>query len=366
MKICVLLRDKATTNLRSGNLRSEPRWERQVLEACVESPLVEEVYTAEWEWEGGQAVSPKYKGLISGGSAADTILIMQDWHFGIAKRYKYKGIVVNIYAGPWEENRPEIASLVAEYGNRLVFTSGFPVVYRRCVSEGESDLRRFVAGENVRLLPVPGIPVASYKNCFENKTILWSRRCPLFESAEKDPGLVWALEKLKENSDLDLHIIFGWRNKEEERDLDNGEVVCIPGDLSTYFWSKETFKSYIDLRPRVRIDRGLNWENVLEAYNQTKVLANHAEHYGGPPLEAAMYGVPFIGTCNTEGALADCPGYLYTVDVKEAYSLLDTLLVDEVFYRETALSYHNYAAERYTYEAFCLNLFNILKERNLV
>jgi len=363
MKICIPLRSPASSDLKLDNLRSESRWERQALEACVQSPLVDVVYTLGCSWHGGTAVSSKYKGPLGPNDAADTVLLVQDCNLGWITKYKYKAIIVNIFAGPWVEQLEAISEVVAQYGDRFIFSVGFPVLYR---NEGAmSHLQKFLSKDNIVLLPQPGIPRPRYKDCFDNKTLLWAWRLIFFSQITTDPGITWALDKLREDDSLDLYILTGWK-RNEVKDLVDGEVVWITENIEDYFWSREEFKPYIDLRSRVVVEYSLSWGAVLDKYSEAKLLAYCGKYFGGPPLEAATFGVPFVGNSWTHGALVDCPGYLVASGAEEASVLLDRLMVDREFYVEKALSYHQYAVTNYTYASFCKNIYSILEERGIV
>src|SRR3990167_5488774 len=111
MNVCVHLRDKVHGSLREDNIRGESRWERQALESCFENPEVEKVYSSGYGCPHSHA---KYQGLISNGTAVDTVLILHDWNYSVINRCKWKAIIINIFAGPWPEQRPEIQKKLEE------------------------------------------------------------------------------------------------------------------------------------------------------------------------------------------------------------------------------------------------------------
>jgi hypothetical protein len=360
--VCVWLRDPASSNLKEGNLRSEARWERQVLEACLQSPLIQNVYTAGCVWKDGSLVSTKYKGQINKESAKNSILLIQDWNFDRVTAYNYKGVIVNIFAGPWLNEIGEVSKAAARYGDRLVFTIGFPILYKNL--SAISHLEKFLPKRNILSLPVPAIPASFYENRFNNKTLLWTWRLISVSALASNPGLLWAFSKLRTDPSLTLSVLTGWKPS-EVTDVIDGVAVKIKEPLTEYLWAKPELSEYKDLKNRVIIEDGIGWDQALKKYSQSKLLVVHGKYFGGPPLEAAMHGVPFIGTSLKEGALAECPEYLYTGNTKEAYEMLDRLLIDEDFYVKTAKAYHDYAINLFSYTAFCNNLGVIFNSRGM-
>lgn len=129
MKLCISLRDPAGPNLRDSNFRSEPRWERLALEASISNPEVKEIYTSGYEWVGGKDVTSKYKGVITKQEATNCILVIQDWNTSVINSKSFKAIVVNIFHGPWIEQKREIEDATARYRNNVFFVMGHPVLY---------------------------------------------------------------------------------------------------------------------------------------------------------------------------------------------------------------------------------------------
>jgi hypothetical protein len=381
MKVCISLRDPATPDLQDGNMRSEPRWERQVLEACTRNPEVTEIYTAGYEWQNGKNICSKYKGKLSTSSPNDCILIIQDWNTSVINSHPFKAAVVNIFHGPWLEQKQEVLNAIAKFKGNIFFTMGFPVLYaeelgptgpspglpysiRSRTSLSSSHLENFTSKDNIYLLPVPGIPEGKFENNFNKTTLLWVSRLVFLNQLENSLTLDWSLSKLDKDPSLTLEILTGWE-KHEVKDYINEQVVFLEENINDAFFKLNKFQKYSHLKNRVQVHCSLSWRQVLATYGKAKLLTTHHKHYGGPPLEASMHGVPFIGTANI-GALGDCSEYLYTAAETDACDLLEKLLTDSEFYEKTAKDYYNYAVKTYSYDSFNKNLCQILKSRNII
>lgn len=378
MKICIPLRDHITQDLRLGNFRGEGRWERNALEAVSKSPLVTDVYTLGYEWDRGSSVSDKYRGSMTPEHSENTTLLMFDWNLSHASAFRYKGIVTNIFGGPWDAQIEEVNKFHSEYGNKFMFSTVYPYFYKN--SETLLHLSKFIPKEDIIFLPYPSIPESHYDDRFYNKSLLWCWRIIFMrtlingvknhylDDISSDPCrgsaalLYWAMNKLKEDKSLTLSIMTGWE-KDEAKDFVDNQILWIKEDINDYFWSAAPLKPYLDIRSRVTIEYGKDWSEVLNRYSSSKLLLNYNDRFGG--AEAAMFGVPFIGS-GPRGIFTECPEYLYTGSVQTAFDTLDRLFTDHAFYTKTALSYNRYAVEHYSHEVFCKCLHDILVERNMV
>lgn len=374
MKICVALRGNSPANLKEGNLRSEARWERQALEACLQNPQVSDVYTIGSHWQGSH---PKYRGGINGNKSSSTILLVQDWNNSIINSHRFKAALVNIFSGPWVEQINEVKSSYNKINKNLFFTMGFPIMYRNEFAassrwgsdqgnaESASHLLKFLPYENILLLPVPAAPyIIEGVSSFDKTNLLWASRLIFMSQMGESKSLLWSLQKLKQCPELTLDILTGWY-KSEVKDYINEQVIYRP-DIVTAFWELPAFSSLVEVRNRVNIHLDLNWDDVLRKYSNSKLLTTYGRLFGGPPVEAGMHGVPFIGSSKTTGALGDCSEYLHSNNEEEACIILEKLFYDQDYYIMVGNSYRNYVRDNYTYEAFNRNLNNILAAKGLL
>lgn len=382
MKICISLRDPAPTDLREGNLRSEGRWERQALEACISNPLVTDIYTAGYEWSGGKNITSKYRGQITKGVAPDTVLLIQDYNWNVitGSGYTYKAVLVNIFMGPWEPQKREIKNLVDKYGNKFMFTIGYPAAL-----EGQAlYLKDFIDVSNILVLPVPAVPAVVEGSNFNKKILLWPYRIIFFSSLSEMPVIDWALQKLITYPDLELVVATGW-NRDEAKEINSTgtDAYSITRDLNEVFWEVEKHKPFISARSRVKILYSIPWKEMLTTYSNTKLMLPHATYNGGSPCEAGMYGVPFIGNGNSmtfkdcepsfvqtamhrDGAtFRGCAEFLVAGNSDQHLAMLDKLLIDEEHYNKIGNAYRDFIRRTYTYESFNNHLNNILTSRGL-
>ena len=372
MKICVGLRDDAPPNLRQDNLRSEGRWERQVLEACLQNPHVSEVFTTGSVWKGN---SPKYRGSITESAASSAILLNQDWNTSVVNKYRYKAVITNLFAGPWPEQTEEVKSTYRNLNGNLFFTLGFPVMHRQEVVDrnpysGMVYLEKFIPRSNIILLPVPGAPYVSNESNFERKNLVWAQRLIFMSQLEESATLLWSLKMLEKDSSIHLDILTGWK-RNEVKNLIDGQVVFRESIVDD-FWNLGKFSPLRHLKDRVNIYLELSWEEVIDKYSKAKLFTTYGRAFGGPPIESGMHGIPFVASGNT-GALCDCPNYLYVSSDPytnnkelEACDTLEKLLTDRELYTKIGNSYRDYVRDNYTYEAFNRNLNKILSDRALL
>lgn len=357
MKVCVHLRDPANGNLTDGNLRGESRWERQALGAVLQNPLVTDVYTSGHLWRG--VTDPKYRGAIQP-SEKDVIFIGHDWNRSSLGSIEWKAIFINIFAGPWQEQKAEVQSFVTNYQNRLIFTIG----YQALLKTQRAYLKQFIPEENILCLPVPGAESVRLTNAFDNKILFWPYRILVLSAVYKAKCIRWAFEKLAQDSSLRLRIVTSW-NQSEIRDLVGGDSVPIQGDLDDYFWSREETKGFSSVRSQVEIRNSQTHQQMLDSYAHSKLVIPHYRYFGGPGVEAAMFGVPFVGN-QIFGAFSEMEGYIYTNTEDEQLAVFDRLMSDRDYYTSVANTYRNYIDQTYTFDAFNRNLNKILSDRNLL
>lgn len=383
MKVCISLRDASPQNLKAGNLRSEARWERQALEACISNASITEIYTAGCEWHDGADITAKYKGVAPPNKVSDMILLMQDWNSSIIN-YGFKAAIVNIFHGPWLEQQNEVLDLCKKYGGRIWLTIGFPVLFRAelgidtfgrpinrplpslLVQHAGSDcshLTKFVSRDHIINLPVPAAPYVVEQDNFNKNTILWCCRLVFMSQMQDAVSLSWALQQLRSDPTLNLEVVTGW-SPTEVRNYVDGQVITI-GDITEAFWDLPTFQPFKDVRNRVAIHLDLNWDDVLNKYSNAKLMVTYGKQYGGPGIECGMHGVPFVSS-GVVGALADCPDYLHAPSEKEACYIFDRLMTDHDFYVRIAKSYRKYTDETYTYAAFNYNINKLLSDNGLL
>jgi len=381
MRVCISLRCSIGNNLWEDNLRSEPRWERLVLEACISNPEVTEIYTTGYEWPNGRLATEKYRGLIKSFSPHDCILLIQDWNASIITSHPFRAVIVNIFHGPWMEQIEEVKQTTAKLGNNIFFVIGHSVLYseeknptpplpgeafnmRGRGNPKHSHLKNFTTMERLFYLPLPWIPQSYYEDRFFNKVLLFSQRLIFVHQLTNSTIIKWAMNKMQKNPELKLKILTGWCPG-EPKDHINNVTFFLKEDINDYFWKLDELQPYLNIKDRVKIHLGIDWSDILRICSISKLYITHEKHYGGPPMEAGMFGIPFIGT-GSWGALADCPDYIYTPCDKEACTILDRLMTDHDYYNKIALSYNKYAVETYSFDTFNKNMNTILRSQGII
>lgn len=361
--ICVALRDPAPSNLRGNNLRSEGRWERQALEALSVNPEVSNLYTSGYEWSSGCG---NYRGLISSATAGRCVLVTQDWNASVASQYNYKACMINIFSGLWPFQIDEFRQINRNiYSDKIMFTLGFSVFYRS--SDMINHMLKFIdSTDNIHYLPVPGAPYISNEDHFNRDQILWAGRRIFFSELYDTEAIHWALGRLNKDEKLKLCILTGFFPN-EIREYRNGiEYYDVQEEINSLFWRQEPLQPYVHLRPRVEINYAVGWDTALAKYDASKLMAYYGKHFGGPPIEASMHGVPFVASHEGNGALADCPNYVTCHSEKEACTIFDRLMDDQDYYNKIANSYRKFTSETYTYDKFNENLIALLKQKELI
>jgi len=391
---CIALRDPIPGDLRDGNLRSEGRWERFALEACMENPEIEEVYTLGYDWPEGRSLYPKYKGLLGPVTPSNCVLLLQDWNAAIhlIGKYQFTAVVVHVFHGPWLDQIEQIEEKRTIVNGNLFFCMGHPEMYLRELGDTDGEhkewlqenkagiempehLGNFTTSEKFFFLPLPWIPKSYYEDRFHNKNILWCNRIQFLSDLQTSPSVRWALDKMLKDNTLQLRVLTGWPlAAARDHDFIKNETIYlndIGEDMNGYFWKHKDIQPYSSLKDRVQLCYEVDYANMLVEQSQAKVLIGEKISYGGPPLEAAMHGVPFVQSGGSpqicqHGALAGCPDYLSTPTDEEGCALLDRLLVDHDFYTKIAKSYNTYAVNTYSYAAFNNSLNRFLVSRKVI
>lgn len=356
MKVSVHLREPVNGNLRNDNIRGEARWERQALEAFLENAEVTDVYSTGHLWRN--STHPKYRGVVPADST-DIIYVGHDWNVSAMGHINWKAILVNIFAGPWQEQKDQVQALSNRYGNKLIFTIG----YSALLDTQKAYLKQFIPEENILCLPVPGAYQVSKSNGFDNRILLWPYRVLVLSAIYKAKSIRWALEQLAQDSTLNLKIVTSW-SPSEIRDLCGDESVIITEDLSNYFWSRDETKDLSSVRDRVEIRNSQTHQQMLDLYAHTKLVLPHYRYFGGPGVEAAMYGVPFVGNMKM-GAFTELDEYLFTNSEDEQLVVFNRLMTDKDFYTDIATKYRDYVDRTYSINAFNNNFNRIIRERNI-
>ena len=346
--IAVCLRDSINGKLKDDNLRGEPRWERQALEALYQSDKFN-IATIEHKWD-------KEKVLFEPNDAfaKDAFLVIQDFNPGIIMKRKWRGVIVNLFSEPWKIYEKQLNELKQQYGKNLIFTYGFPKRHLAMQLLQEQALGK----EWLKCLPVPGAPYISDNNNFDKNILLMPYRLLLLylnyapSYGSLHPTIQWLGETLEKYNQYQVYFMTGYAQQE----------ASIEEIQNAIFKTAPLLKKHKD---RVKILHSISWSEVLDLYKETKLMCHFAATYGGPPIEAGMHGIPFVGRGadnETFGPLALCPNYLTAASPEDSIPYLNRLLNDQEYYTLIGNSYREYVRQTYTYENFANNVFNLIQE----
>lgn len=340
--------------LSDGNLRGERRWERNAAAALL----------AEGREVGGpfhvmrrRPEYPTWLDVVDPGAC--------DWyiaHGGLNDNCgidtfaaKAPKLVLNYFGFPGDALCNEI--LGASKKRRVVFTVNF-----RALTSDLEALRQRMPEGMVEWLPTPAVLRVLFDHDPRGqKTLLWAGRgIDLSMDAVCEHLWPWVVDRLQ-NSDLRFEILTGMG----PTDL---EFRKFRGSISDWFWSLQGTEGLRPVREKVQVHGWLDWDDVGAIYARTRAVIGPPQRFGGPPLEAAAYGIPTIGLPNFISAFHDSFGNAFEEYLSSSrwngvgpdhLALLDRLLDDEVFFRRTGDAYREYVHDHYTYAAFVRRLDEI-------
>jgi len=359
MRFVVNITSESLGGLPDGNFRGEPRWERNVADAllsggktvgCTRSNVAS-IASSSKQWVG--FVANPSKDLVITHSSTET-----SHHYAGGKYYIY-----NFFSKP-HISRPidEIKGVLGKIGSSSV------VVTQSFRSSSEFRFMKDTFQDNFRWLGTPAVPVVySDRSNFSCPALTWSSRMIASEivnnSASARSLFEWIASKMALRSDLILEIITGYQ---DDYIYDIGKSV----DIEKWLWSRTEFSPLESFRDRVVIHKSIPWASVLQILSRTKMIISPPKSYGGPPLEAASFGIPTIGLKN-ESSFHDETGspmiknYLWTHGIVDPLFIekLDRIYSDKTFYEEAGSEYRACTDQYYSYKAFNTQLDSIITER---
>lgn len=352
MKYVVDMRETANGSLDDDNLKGERRWERHVIGALLSAGHPVASSHADWT----RPDIPLWQGVTS--DFAGAVLLVEADPEHIRFRGEPDAFISNAFSVMTPSAEAEIRHAISKLGReRVILTHSFPAhVPQKRLS---SDLH-----DRIRWLPVPAVPyVHRDYDGFAQKTLLWSGRAihlylmpPVFQPMLD--LLDWIRTCLLEDHELIFEILLG-----EER-VDQAAA-------NHWVWRFPAFETaFHDLRGRVVVHTSRSWREVQAAYARTKLCVNAAIKFGGPPIEAASFGIPVAGTATVsvfhtadtnapEPSLTATPAFPEYTAVGEGHRLVDRLdvwLHNATEYHRVGDAYREFVDKTYTYAAFLRHL----------
>lgn len=354
-------------DLSNGNLRGEPRWERN----CAASLLAHghQVYSHPNVWNNGPSnfinrlpsSSENFINISHGSPVSANEIEGASFYF------------LHFFCSPLDALLKHMKELEQKIGfNKLAITHSFKT------SDTHVLFKEFPNTFKPLTFPyVPDVDLAA--DNFNKKLLLWSGRQLHMEVL--DPGrhkqtkqiIEWIAKKMEEDKDLRFAIFSGYT----------------PNDLKFYninsyedwMFNFSAFNSIRKFRDRVTIYPQLDWYDCLNVVKEAKLLVHSPQPYGGPTAEAASFGIPSIGQppigdqkyenflikrAPSNFDQAD-PLYLYPgKNGKDMIDHLETLFTNSEAYRELGNSLRFQVQKKYTYSAFMKNINDILSEKGII
>ena len=324
------------------------------------------VYSLKPVWRSSDPLPYKFIDGLPPEKEKDVICLFHDsWH--IAARHSFKGLIINVFAGPGPNDIPLFKELASKYKEKFLFTYSFAHPSR----VKQESMETTVPIGHVEHLTIPGIPGVHHDvNNFDKDIILFPNRdlVSLMRANSRQLGdiynlksaFIWIATKLSQGSTKEFHIMSGL----DQADLDFRRCA----DLYQEFFSYDITQCLLPFKSRIKIHKGFGWDEVLHLLSETKIMITALGTAGGTPREAAAYGIPNIGMSNDASDLFfACPRYLYAPSLSETYfDLIEKLYTDKEYYTEVGSAYRDYVDQFYTYKAFTNNLFDIFQRRNML
>lgn len=354
----------SSVDIRSGfefeNFRGEGRWERNVLNALLTTGRT--VHTTRNCWKSNQPMPPLlYDGMNSEWLDDSVLLVHGAGRSLFIETDKAKAYSIQFHETPFGQAKEDFLSYLKQ--NRIIATIGSQdsfTYYRLAEPFG---------AENVYHVPGPMVPyVVEDADNFRKPNVTWTYRnfYDFIENKPKDMDILFSFlnECLSKEPEMKIVIIVGlW---------DSGRFGVIPDKQVIRDWalSFPVMQKYKHLWPRIDILVNLHWIEVLSILKETRWVIGPGGPLGGPPFEAAMYGIPMIVGDTANPFMTLKGGKLFPelltapIAVKGRFiELLSKLQNDHSFYQKTGSAYRNYVKNNATFEAYVNQLESIFKQR---
>jgi len=352
-----------------GNLIGEGRWERNVLDALVRDGR--EVYVVPWK-NGGtytpgqvrvwQSPEPKPKNLKDFCELEDitnTVFISHSPHGYLDIPVKAHRYILHWFNGPDAPADKEFRDFSNQNSGSVVATYSF-------LTRTNHYLAR-IDRQNLVHMHGPTVPKIYFdKNNFREEYLLWSSKL-LYSWAEDNRMqkfliklFTWCCSVMLEDSVLKLVLLFGSAGRYTTQE----EVI-------NWFWNNPVSQPLQKMKERIVFLNRIPWYQVQETLSKTRLVITPHILYGGPPYEAAAFGIPIIMSKQNNPFQSSTHISLFSevLAVDDSYHnndffiFLDRLYRDESFYISTGSAYRNFVSENASYKAYLVDLDKLCKDR---
>ncbi len=355
----------ATTakTFKHGNWRGEPRWESNAVDALLTEGKIVHSTTNIW-----QSPEPRPHNLYDMNTSwmDESIQISygvpHEIHTGVyppEATPKYR--VVQYQDGPTASTKDKFLRFDKQLPGSIVATCSFKSgAYLK-------KLQNVLGSENVEWTYGPTVPqVYKEHDAFTQPNMLWAYRnfCKYANSRPTEMQKLFGIvaDNLKNNPEMKLVMLVQPHTQEE--------AVRINKDCREFFFSFGFTKQLSPYKDRVEVHTAIDWIDVLDIMSKTKLVISPAEPLGGPPFEAASYGVPIVlehrtnpfietnGRLMFPEVLTSAPGL-----TNQFFNQIQKLQTDSAFHHKHGNAYRSFVDGHATYSAYVRKLEEISKKR---
>lgn len=342
------------SQLNEGNFRGEHRWERNVLEACIQQNL-ETFVTNSCNISSNFNYPLSFRGNINSTfNGENSLFISHGSPFN--PHVLDSSIKCNYHISQWfnlpTDGAKHILNEFIKERKNVVFTTNFRSGnYLQCLENLFPGRCYHIQG--------PAVPFVDYAaQNFNKKQFFWAYRDAIQLFAERSTKLLfeWMREQFQKDSELKLVVLLGLNEKDL---LGKWNFSGISSIYETY----NALAPIKDFKDRVIFKDEAHWYEVLDIYRETKLIVSPPRRLGGPPYEASMFGIPII-LDKTINPFQDEHGNTFFPEVLRSdpmitpdfISKLDKLHKDQSVYEHHGNAYRNYVDKNATYSAYINNI----------
>lgn len=365
MKYCVHLTAPITTTPKADNHRGEPRLERNIFDALITGNRT--VHATNGIWLSQDPCPPNLCNGLNTDWLDDSTLIsygvpksISTGYFPVeAEQCKYK--IIHYQDGPSHETKDTFLKFDRANPGSIVATTSFQAW------EYQSRLEKVLGKENVEWVYGPTVPfTVDTADNFNQPVLLWAYRnfCKYADERPREMKMLfdWIAVQLYHEPNLRL-VILAQPNNESSK-------LALQGDKLQWFLNFPFASSLKNKPDQVKVLTNIHWHEMLEIMKETRLIVSPAEPLGGPPFEAAMYGIPTVlenGTnpFHDRNRQPLFPGLLTApAGISNPWlEQIGRLFHDHDFYIKHGSAYRSFVKEHATYQAYLNQIDAISKKR---
>ena len=365
MKYLCHLTAPVTTTFSADNYRGEPRWERNVCDALT--TYGKHVHTTRPIWNSALDKPFNFHNGPNTEWLDDSVLIS----YGVEKQI-YTGSfpedleipyrIIQYFDGPTEATKDTFFQYLREKPQSIICTYSFKTW------EYEKRLHNVLGKENCEWVIGPTVPcVDESADNFRKPTLFWAYR-NFLNYLENDPagmdrlfGKVHSIMAGNPEFQLKILIHLNYGDLHKEAAGSNG---------LDWFLNLPFGKRFLPFKDRIELIWNVHWSKMLSLMKETSLIISPAEPLGGPPFEAAIYGIPTVFS-NESNAFTDRDRMPFFPELLMApkginnrfLDLISALHEDHLLYTACGNAIRNFTKANATYEAYVKKIESITQAR---